>query len=186
MGNAKGGKKMRKRNRDKDLHTKEWTANRIWGLMGLLLLEIFCVVWLILTEKQLIASILFVACAVGSMVGIVKLAKNYKRKSFKTLIEKDIEEDQKYAEIFGDGYYMWKAYTLPNIVVKGTKNAKMQLDDKDKVILERGKRIAHLEKALKLACLSLRGKCDYCKYKDDEICPPDHHCSNLVMEYFLE
>lgn len=48
------------------------------------------------------------------------------------------------------------------------------------------KRLALTEKALKLACLSLRGKCDYCKYKDNEICPPDHHCSNLVMEYFLE
>lgn len=170
---------MLKRNKDKDLHTKEWTANRIWGLMGLLLLEIFCVVWLILTEQQLIASILFMACAVGSMVGIVKLAKNYKRKNFKTLIEKDIEEDIEYAEIYGDGYYMWKAYTLPNIVVKGTKNVKMQLDDKDKVILERGKQIALLEKALELACEKLTTRLEVLTNSEDSIVYP-----NKYVDYF--
>lgn len=173
---------MTKNEKDKDLHTKEWTANRIWGLMGLLLLEIFCVVWLILTEQQLIASILFMACAVGSMVGIVKLAKNYKRKNFKTLIEKDIEEDIEYAEIFGDGYYMWKAYTLPNIVVKGTKNAKMQLDDKDKVILERGKRIAYLERAYELVCKEhSKLYCEYYCHKE-----PCGACENGDYMFFKD
>ena len=139
---------MARRNKDKDLHTKEWTANRIWGLMGLLLLEIFCVVWLILTEQQLIASILFMACAVGSMVGIIKLARNYKRKNFKTLLEKDIEEDMEYADKLGDAYYMWKAYTLPYIA-KGEVPPEVKLDLKDKVIIERGIKIKELEARLK-------------------------------------
>lgn len=58
-----------------------------------------------------------------------------------------------------------------------------EIEDKCGVVLDQ---LALTEKAFELACLSLRGKCDYCKYKDNEICPSDHHCSNLVMEYFLE
>lgn len=48
------------------------------------------------------------------------------------------------------------------------------------------KTIRLLNKALELACLSTHEKCFYCKYKNDEICPPDHSCSSIVMEYFLE
>ena len=46
-------------------------------------------------------------------------------------------------------------------------------------------KLALTEKALELACLSMRGKCDYCKYKNEH-CPPEHNCSNLAMEYFIE
>ena len=59
-------------------------------------------------------------------------------------------------------------------------------DDRYPTYIEALDRIEVLEIALELACLSLRGKCDYCKYKDNEICPPNHNCSNLVMEYFKE
>lgn len=45
--------------------------------------------------------------------------------------------------------------------------------------------IALLEKALELACLSMNDKWFYCKYKD-KLCPPEHSCLNLVMEYFKE
>ena len=48
------------------------------------------------------------------------------------------------------------------------------------------KTIRLLNKALELACLSTYEKCFYCKYKNDEMCPPDHSCSSIVMEYFLK
>ena len=48
------------------------------------------------------------------------------------------------------------------------------------------KTIRLLEKALEMACESIRGKCDYCEWKDDEKCPPSHKCSKIVTEYFLE
>lgn len=71
-----------------------------------------------------------------------------------------------------------------------SKMTKKQLVDecfkKEAQIFDLKDKLALTEKALELACLSLRGKCDYCKYKDDERCPLDHNCSNLVMEYFLE
>lgn len=135
--------------KNKELHTKDWTLNRIWGLLGLLAFEIFCVVWLILFEQQVIVSILFMAFAVGSMVMIIKLARNYKRKNFKTLLEKDIEEDMKYADKLGDAYYMWKAYTLPYIA-KGEVPPEVKLDLKDKVIIERGIKIKELEERLRI------------------------------------
>ena len=65
-------------------------------------------------------------------------------------------------------------------------NAFKLIEELKQQLAEKKKELAITDEALKMACLSLRGKCDYCKYKDDEICPPDHHCSNLVMEYFLE
>lgn len=143
---------MKKR---KELHTKDWTLNRIWYLLGLLTFEIFCVVWLIVFEQQVILSFLFMAFAVGSMVSIINLIINYKRKRFKTLIEKDIEEDMIYAEKYGDAYYMWKAYTLPQIT-KGeleyneVNPDKIKLDFKDEVIIERGLKIKELEERLRI------------------------------------
>lgn len=113
---------MRKRNKDEDLHTKEWTLNRVWYLLGLLAFEIFCILWLVFYKKQLIASFIFVAFGVGSLVGILKYWKNYRRKKFLKLIEKDIEEDNKLREKLGMGYDIWKMTTLPNIVKKEKKS----------------------------------------------------------------
>ena len=138
----------------KDLHTKDWTLNRILYLLGLLAFEIFCILYLILCEQQVIFSIVFIAFAVASLVNIINLIVNYKRKRFKTLIEQDIEEDMIYAEKYGDAYYMWKAYTLPQIT-KGeleyneVNPDKIKLDFKDEVIIERGLKIKDLEARLK-------------------------------------
>ena len=82
------------------------------------------------------------------------------------------------SEPYGGGYYD----CCPCCLEEDFEEYKEEIDE----LTEVKQQLALTEKALEQVCLSLRGKCDYCKYKDDEICPTNHHCSNLVMEYFLE
>ena len=108
---------MKIRNKN-ERHTKEWTFIRLFALIGLLCFELFSIFWLIFYEQQLIASFVFMAFALMSIIGILRYCINIRKKNYLKLLENDIKEDAKLREKYGMAYDIWKANTLPNIVKK--------------------------------------------------------------------
>ena len=106
---------MKKRSKEK--HTKGWTLIRLIFHIGILALEVFGAYLLLIGIQEPIAHIAYMVFLVlPSVTAVVTYWNNYKKKSFISLIESDLEEDQRLGEQCGATYYIWKTLTLPTIV----------------------------------------------------------------------
>ena len=115
------------------------------------------------------------------------------------LIKLDLEYQAKQDKLNAQGYAAlmdfpndYKKFNTINVLdvlnkLKDKLNSQeIDLSDADCLIHELDKELKIAEKALELACKSMSGKCSYCIYANEPQCPPNHHCSNLVMQYFKE